>query len=67
MNLINKDAESRKPRANQESPNPVKSVIIRLSDNKGKKRFAINFDNSNRRYKSRFRNKWGNWFKYWPF
>ena len=61
------DNISQRPTANHEGPNPVKSVVIRLSDKDGKKRFAINGNNSSKSYGSNPKTKWSYWFKYWNF
>ena len=67
MNVIRKDTVSRKPTTNHERPNPVKSVVIQLTDKYGKKRLAVNGDNISKRYGSNIRTKWSYWFKYWNF
>ena len=66
-NVIRKDTVLQRPTTNHEGPNPVKSVVIQLSDKDGEKRFAVNGDKSNKRYGSNPKTKWSYWFKYLNF
>ena len=66
-NVIRKDTVSQKPTSKHEGPNPLKSVLIRLSDRDGEKRLAVNGDNISKCYGSNLRFKWSYWFKYWNF
>ena len=66
-NVIRKETVSQRPTTKNKGPNPLKSVVIRLSDKDGKKSFAINGDKFNKRYGSNPKTKWSYWFKYLNF